>query len=114
MAKLQSDLNEEKELNKCLTSNQEIYQTKLNNLEENLKKSNQDKEKEIQELQSQLRDIMFYLDAQSKMSESKNVSQEEIQNSQMVIQETPEVETSSNQASGMSSSAKMANRRRRK
>jgi BRCA1-associated protein len=100
-------------LNKCLTSNQEIYQTKLNNLEESFKKSNQEKEKEIQELQLQLRDIMFYLDAQNKMSESKEVTQEEIQNSQLVINNT---ENEAGGASGVTAtpSSKLASRRKRK
>lgn len=111
MTKLQSELNEEKELNKCLTSNQEIYQTKLNNLEETFKKANQEKEKEIQELQSQLRDIMFYLDAQNKMSEAKNVTKEELQTSQLVIQAD---ENAASGVSNTSQSVKMANRRRRK
>ena len=49
----------EKELNKCLSSNQDIYQSKLNSLEEKLKTMSKEKDEEIQDLKSQLRDIMF-------------------------------------------------------
>ncbi len=77
-------------------------------LEENLKKSNHEKDNEIKELQNQLRDVMFYLDAQSKMSQSKDVSNEEIQNSQLIIQQEEASSTST-----QSKSAKMANSRKR-
>jgi len=39
---LQADLEEEKELNKCLISNQETNQNKLNKLEMDLKRSNEE------------------------------------------------------------------------
>lgn len=111
--KLQSELNEERELNKCLTSNQELYQNKLAILEEKLKKSDEEKSSEIEDLQSQLRDLMFYLDAQSKMSQS--VASEEIQDSQMVIQQDEAAEASAaTPKPSLSNSAKMANRRKRK
>lgn len=84
---MQSDFEEEKELNKCLSSNQEVYQGKLAKMEENLKKLSQEKDSEIAELKSQLKDIMFYLDAQSKIAESKDVTKEEIDQSQLVIQQ---------------------------
>jgi hypothetical protein len=56
---------------------------------------------------------MFYLDAQNKMSESKEVTQEEIQNSQMVINNT---ENEAGGASGVTAtpSSKLASRRKRK
>lgn len=109
--KIQNDLNVEKELNKCLTTNQELYQSKLTNLEEKLKKSDQEKSLEIEDLQSQLRDVMFYLDAQSKMAKSSDVTSEEIQGSQMVIQQD---EAATPSIPNLSNSAKMANRRKRK
>lgn len=106
LTKLQSELNEEKELNKCLSSNQEVYQTKLNQMEESLKKLTQEKDSEIQELKSQLRDIMFYLDAQNKISESKDLTKEELQESHVIIQQ--------DQAAGTSSGATGKSNRRRK
>ena len=91
-----------------MASNQEIYQSKLSSIEESMKKTNQEKDAEIKELQSQLRDIMFYLDAQNKMSENKDVTNEEIQDSQMIIQQNAD------EGASASASARMANRRRRK
>ena len=113
---MQADLDEEKELNKCLVSNQEINSSKINKLEEKLKRSDEEKEREISDLKLQLKDIMFYLDAQAKFSESKDVSKEELQDSHLVIQQ----DESSAGASGIgnskaqSSSAKAASRRKRK
>ena len=105
--KLQSDLEEEKELNKALTSNQEIYQSKLINLEDTVKKNSKEKDGEIEELKSQLRDVMFYLDAQSKFAKSSDVSNEELQDSHLIIQQ--------DEAAGSSKSAsKSAENRRRK
>lgn len=108
VVKLQADLNEEKELNKCLSSNQEIYQKKLLSLEESLNKSNKEKEKEIQDLQAQLRDIMFYLDAQAKFDESKDVTKEELQDSQLIINQ------SESSASAMNDSTTSKGRRKKK
>lgn len=56
-------------------------------MEESLKRVSSEKEAEIGELKSQLKDIMFYLDAQSKIAESTNVTKEELEQSQMVIQQ---------------------------
>lgn len=103
LTKIQAELSEEKELNKCLSSNQEAYQNKLTKLEENLKKLSNDKDNEIQDLKAQLNDIMFYLDAQNKISQVKDVSKEEIEQSHMVIQQ--------DEAAGVS---KKTNNRRRK
>lgn len=72
-------------MNKCLTSNQEAYQSKLTALEDNVKKLSKEKDQEIDELKSQLRDIMFYLDAQNKFAASNEVSQEELQQSHLLI-----------------------------
>lgn len=113
---MQADLEEEKELNKCLIANQETNTNKLKKLEENLKRSNDEKEIEISELKSQLKDIMFFLDAQNKFSESKDISKEELQDSHMIIQQ----DESSAGATGVgsskvqSASSKAANRRKRK
>ena len=96
-------MNEEKALNKCLGSNQESYQLKLSAIEESMKKTVQEKDEEITELQSQLRDIMFYLDAQNKFKDSTMVSRDELQDSHLVIQQEAKVEN-----------AKPNNRRRRR
>ncbi len=45
LTKFQKDLEEERQMNKCLTSNQEIYQQKLVSLEERFIKVEQEKNK---------------------------------------------------------------------
>ena len=40
---------------------------------------------EVSELQEQLRDIMFYMEAQQKLAATTEVSQSEIQDSQIVV-----------------------------
>ena len=40
---------------------------------------------EVKDLQEQLRDVMFYLEAQQKLSKTTEVSQEELQEGQIVM-----------------------------
>ena len=40
---------------------------------------------EIKELREQLRDVMFYLEAQQKLSSTTEISQEEIQDSKVIV-----------------------------
>jgi BRCA1-associated protein len=109
-SKLNAELVEEKSMNKYLTSNQELYQSKMKLLEEQLKKAKVEKETETAELQSQLNDLMFYLDAQSKISNMKDISKDELQESSIHIDTSSQASTSSNK----SASAKLADRRKRK
>jgi len=44
----------------------------------------------MSELQDQLRDVMFFLEAKQTLSENHDVSQEEIQEGQIVVQPSPE------------------------
>lgn len=46
-------------------------------------------EQEVAELQDQLRDVMFYLDAKDKLEASEDVTQEELQEGQIVVQPAP-------------------------
>jgi BRCA1-associated protein len=106
--KLQSSLEEEQQINKCMTSNQNAYLIRLNEMEEKFKKSDKEKTlvniysgrntknklfeltfclKEIEDLKSQLRDVLFYLDAQKQISENDGITNEEIQDSQLHIQQ---------------------------
>lgn len=43
MNKLESQLNEERQMNKCLTDNQVFYKSKLSELEDNMKKNDETK-----------------------------------------------------------------------
>ena len=93
MSKLQSELDMEKSLNKCMTSNQEVYLSRLTVLEKSLEKIKTSKDAEIHELQLHLRDVMFYLDAQHKIAGAKHlISREEIESSKLFVT-TTEIES---------------------
>ena len=106
LGKMQSELEEEKEINKMLRSNQEVYQTKLKTIEETMLLMNKQKDDEIKELKMELRDLMFYLDAPNQMSKETNLSKEELESSSLSIREpTP---------SAAATSSNPKNRRRKK
>jgi len=86
VGKLSTDLGEEKQLNKSLTQNQEEWQTKLKRAEIEVNVLKEVKDKEISELKEQVRDLMFYLEAQAKVKESplKN----DIEEGSIVVAET--------------------------
>lgn len=79
------ELQEEKEMNKCLQENQLIWQQKVTGLETQIRDIAQTKDKELQELKEQLRDVMFYVEAQQKLAEAKDITQEEIQDGQVIV-----------------------------
>ncbi|GFY58875.1 BRCA1-associated protein [Trichonephila inaurata madagascariensis] len=81
------ELKDEKELNKCLRQNQNLWQQKLNIADKVLKDVRDTKDKEISDLQEQVRDLMFYFDAKDKLKDVPNVSSQEIQEGQIVIGE---------------------------
>ncbi|GFU50074.1 BRCA1-associated protein [Nephila pilipes] len=81
------ELKDEKELNKCLRQNQTLWQQKLNIADKALKEVRDTKDKEIFDLQEQVRDLMFYFDAKDKLQDVPNVSSQEIQEGQIVIGE---------------------------
>ncbi|GAB6033737.1 hypothetical protein CHUAL_013849 [Chamberlinius hualienensis] len=75
------ELSEEKEINECLRKNQEKWQERVKEFEES---SNLAK-KEAENLKEQLRDVMFYLEAQNTLGQSKDVTKEELEDSQIVV-----------------------------
>lgn len=79
------DLQEEKEMNKCLLENQSVWQQRVTGLEVQIRELTQMKDKELTEMKEQLRDIMFYVEGQQKLAETTDVSQEEIQDSQVIV-----------------------------
>lgn len=64
------DLSDERQMNKALQSNQTSWQSKCTQLETNLRKFQIDKEGEINELKDEIRDLMFYMEAQNTISNS--------------------------------------------
>lgn len=85
LASALKDLQEEKQMNKCLLENQQVWQKKVTVLEGKVHDLTQNKEQEIQELREQLRDVMFFMEAQQKLSETSEVSQTELQQSQVIV-----------------------------
>lgn len=92
-----SDLQEEQSLNKCLGENQEGWQKKLKETEDKLTKVMHERDKEIEELKDQVRDLMFFLEAQDKLKNSTEVTAEEMQNSSLVV--SPSSSSTSSKAS---------------
>lgn len=79
--KLQRDLQQEKkeseilrQLNDRLIENQNVYKKQL-----------EEKNKEIEDLKEQVKDLMFYIETQQKIE--KSGMKEELQNGQIVIQQ---------------------------
>ena len=88
VTQLQASLAEERQLNKCLTMNQEQFQQRLKELEKEL----DEKRRQIVDLEEQLRDLMFYVEARDKIDDSVNeneVSRNELNESQIIMQPSP-------------------------
>jgi len=68
------ELAEEKALMEAMVSNQEIF-----------KQRETEKDKQIQELEDQVKDLMFYMDTQTKVEASG--LKDEIQGGQLILQE---------------------------
>ncbi|XP_077995910.1 BRCA1-associated protein-like [Glandiceps talaboti] len=85
LTKVNTELKEEKELNRCLRENQHLYQSQKQDVETKLKQIQQEKDKEIQDLQEQVRDLMFFLEAQNEISNASDETRQEIQDGQIVV-----------------------------
>lgn len=91
LTKVQAELVEERELNKALRANQEQWQKKFLDNEKTAAEYKTKTDAEMSELREQLRDIMFFLEAKEKLGQVDDgaVTQEELHNSQVVIQQSP-------------------------
>ncbi|XP_078599134.1 BRCA1-associated protein-like [Branchiostoma floridae x Branchiostoma japonicum] len=83
--KLSKDLKEEKELNKCLSQNQQQWQTRYDQLEHRMTTEMAAKSKEVNELSEQVRDLMFFLEAKQTISEVPEDQRQEIAEGQIVM-----------------------------
>lgn len=72
-------------MNKCLRANQVLLQNKLKEEERMLKETCDQKDLQITEIQEQLRDVMFYLETQQKISHLPAETRQEIQEGQINI-----------------------------
>jgi len=82
------ELQEEKALNSNLRENQSEWQKKVESLETRLRKVEEEKARETQDLREQLRDVMFYLEGQKKIEEAEqnqSLTQDELETSTISI-----------------------------
>lgn len=96
VAKLTSELSEERGLNECLRRNQDDWSRKLKEMEERQKREGAKKDGEISELQEQLRDVMFFLQAQEKIAASPMKS--ELENGEVTVGEAAAASTTTSEA----------------
>lgn len=87
LTQVQSELKEEKELRSALQINQTFWQAKYNKLQQELSEFKCAKESELKDLQEQVRDFMFYFEAQKQIENSAN--RDEIAAGQIVIAPSP-------------------------
>lgn len=102
LTKTTAGFGEEMELNKSLRQNQDEWAKKLAEIEA----SNERKELQINELQEQLRDVMFFLEAKDKLQTVTEVSKEELQEGQIYIQPNSSRSSGGSSAGGGNSSSK--------
>ncbi|CAG2162310.1 unnamed protein product [Oppiella nova] len=93
--KIQSELKEERELNACLRENQMGWQSKITETEVQLKELKTVKDKEVTELQEQVRDLMFFLETQEKLKSVSDEARDEIASGHIVVQQNESAGTSS-------------------
>ncbi|XP_050302453.1 BRCA1-associated protein [Anthonomus grandis grandis] len=88
LSSTQHDLNEEKQLGKALRNNQQQWQTKITKLEEGLAELQATKDRELAELKEQVRDLMFFINAQQTIEKSEH--KEDIAEGTVTVGEAPQ------------------------
>lgn len=88
LKEVQKQLAEEQEISRALQNNQSSWHSKYKQLELNYKDYKETKESELDSIKEQLRDIMFYMQAQSQIAESE--LKDEIVGGTVVVPESNE------------------------
>ena len=83
LTKTMRQLEEEQQMNKSLRQNQIEWQAKVDEIQTKVNDVQTQKDQEIKELQEQIRDLMFYLEAQQKIANSPLC--QEIQDGDLVV-----------------------------
>lgn len=96
LAHCQKELTDEREMIKALRSNQSAWESKCSQLEEKFEKYQTKKEAEIIDLKDEIRDLMFYMEAQNAVANSQ--LKDEINDTSITI--SPPSNTSTTDASG--------------
>lgn len=111
LTKLESTLEEEKQMNKCLTMNQEQFQSKLKQRDAEL----EEKAKLIAEMEEAQKDLMTFIGARDmldKVAEKNDISRSDLSEGQLIVQ--PSTSSSNGAGGDGSSSASRRNNRRKK
>lgn len=82
----QSELVEERQMSKAMQDNQSVWQKKHSELESKFSSYVAEKDKELSDLKEQLRDIMFYFEAEKQIKASDQ--RDEIAEGQIVVGES--------------------------
>lgn len=85
ISKLQTDFDEERLMNEQLRQNQTYFQSEMQKMKNDFDAAIKEKNKEVEEMKEQIRDLMFYIDGQQKLKEMVDVSVEELENSQVTV-----------------------------
>lgn len=93
LSNCQKELVDEREMIKALRSNQTGWENKCTQLEEKFEKYKTEKETEISNLKDEIRDLMFYMEAQNHFAST--TSKEDIDNLTVSISQPPETSSSS-------------------
>lgn len=72
-------------MNKCLSTNQKLWRDRVEILENKIDVTIDQKEREMKELQEQVRDLMFYLETQKKVEASPEDTKQELQKGHVVV-----------------------------
>ncbi|XP_057294801.1 BRCA1-associated protein-like isoform X2 [Hydractinia symbiolongicarpus] len=83
--KITKELRDERQMNTCLRENQSTWQTKVEELERKLLEVDEKRTNEIQELQSQVFDLMKHLELQSAVGNAEHGVKEDIQGGQVFL-----------------------------
>ncbi|XP_067015276.2 BRCA1-associated protein isoform X2 [Anabrus simplex] len=92
LSSTQAELSDERQMSQALRQNQHEWQKKFSGLEKQFADYKATKDKELQDVREQLQDVMFFLDAQQKISESAD--RDEIAEGRIVIGEAPQTAAS--------------------
>lgn len=83
---IQSELKEEKDLREALQQNQISWQSKHKQLQDEYTEYKNIKENEFKDMQEQIRDLMFFLDAQKQIENSSEKN--DISGGTIIVPET--------------------------
>lgn len=86
LTQIQSDLAEERQMSKAMQDNQSAWQKQYSELEGKFNSYKYEKDKEINDLKEQLRDIMFYFEAEKQVMASDH--RDEIAEGHIVVGES--------------------------